>query len=280
MELNSVGVIGGGSMGSGIAQVAAQAGFRVVLVDLAPDLLERALGNIQKSLDRLEKKGGMDASKKQETLARLTTATDIKQLRDQPFIIEAVFENLDLKKRIFKELDGLCPPSTILATNTSSLPITEIASMTGRPEKVIGTHFMNPVPVLMGVEVIRGRLTSDETVETTRNFIQRLGKKPVLAVDYAGFINSRLLNLYLNEAAYTVMDGNNPKDVDDCMVYTANMPMGPCALMDLVGIDVIVHILGILREEYGEKFRVAPILRQMVRAGHLGKKTGRGFYQY
>ena len=280
MEVNSVGVIGGGAMGSGIAQVAAQAGLRVVLVDLAPDLLGRALGNIQKSLERLEKKGSIDASKKQEALARIATSTDIKQLRDQPFIIEAVFENLDLKKRIFKELDELCPPSTILATNTSSLPVTEIASMTRRPEKVIGTHFMNPVPVMMGVEVIRGRLTSDETVETTRNFIQRLGRRPVLAVDYPGFINSRLLNIYLNEAAYTVMDGNNPKDVDDCMVYTANMSMGPCALMDLVGIDVIVNILGILREEYGEKFKVAPILRQMVRAGHLGRKTGRGFYQY
>lgn len=280
MEVNSVGVIGGGTMGSGIAQVAAQAGLRVVLVDLAPDLLGRALGNIQKSLERLEKKGSIDASKKQEALARIATSTDIKQLRDQPFIIEAVFENLDLKKRIFKELDELCPPSTILATNTSSLPVTEIAAMTRRPEKVIGTHFMNPVPVMMGVEVIRGRLTSDETVETTRNFIQRLGRKPVLAVDYAGFINSRLLNIYLNEAAYTVMDGNNPKDVDDCMVYTANMSIGPCALMDLVGIDVIVNILGILREEYGEKFKVAPLLRQMVRAGHLGRKTGRGFYQY
>jgi 3-hydroxybutyryl-CoA dehydrogenase len=278
--VNSVGVIGGGTMGSGIAQVAAQAGLRVVLVDLDPDLLRRALGNIQKSLERLEKKGSIDASKKQEALSRIATSTDIKQLRDQPFIIEAVFENLDLKKGIFKELDELCPPSTILATNTSSLPITEIASMTRRPEKVIGTHFMNPVPVMMGVEVIRGRLTSDETVETTRNFIQKLGRKPVLAVDYAGFINSRLLNIYLNEAAYTVMDGNNPKDVDDCMVYTANMPIGPCALMDLVGIDVIVNILGILREEYGEKFKVAPILRQMVRAGQLGKKTGRGFYQY
>jgi len=280
MEVNSVGVIGGGTMGSGIAQVAAQAGLRVVLVDLAPDLLGRALGNIQKSLERLEKKGSIDASKKQEALARIATSTDIKQLRDQPFIIEAVFENLDLKKRIFKELDELCPPSTILATNTSSLPVTEIAAMTRRPEKVIGTHFMNPVPVMMGVEVIRGRLTSDETVETTRNFIQRLGRKPILAVDYAGFINSRLLNIYLNEAAYTVMDGNNPKDVDDCMVYTANMSIGPCALMDLVGIDVIVNILGILREEYGEKFKVAPLLRQMVRAGHLGRKTGRGFYQY
>lgn len=280
MEVNSIGVIGGGTMGSGIAQIAAQAGLQVDLVDLTSDVLERALGNIQRSLERLEKKGNIDASIKQKTLARINTSIDLKQLRDQAFIIEAVFENLGLKKQIFKELDELCPPSTILATNTSSLPITEIASMTRRPEKVIGTHFMNPVPVMMGVEVIRGRLTSDETVEITRNLIQRLGRKPVLAVDYAGFINSRLLNIYLNEAAYTVMDGNNPKDVDDCMVYTANMPIGPCALMDLVGIDVIVNILEILREEYGDKFKVAPILRQMVRAGHLGRKTGRGFYQY
>jgi 3-hydroxybutyryl-CoA dehydrogenase len=182
--------------------------------------------------------------------------------------------------KIFKDVDKLAPDYAILASNTSSLPITAIAAATKRPHQVVGMHFMNPVPIMKGVELIRGRVTSQETIDSAVDFTKSINKVPVVAQDYAGFITSRILNAYLNEAAYTVMDGNTPKDVDDAMVYCTNMPQGPCALMDLVGIDVIVFVLGILEDEFGPKFKSAPLLRQMVRAGHLGRKTGQGFYTY
>lgn len=181
---------------------------------------------------------------------------------------------------IGEELDKLAPAHAILGTNTSSLPITAIAAATGRPEKVAGIHFMNPVPIMKGVELIKGRVTSQETIKAAAEFTKSLNKVPTIAVDYAGFITSRVLQAYLNEAAYCVMDGNTPQDVDNAMIYCTNMPQGPCALMDLIGIDTMVFILGILEDEFGPKFKVAPLLKQMMRAGHLGRKTGQGFYKY
>jgi 3-hydroxybutyryl-CoA dehydrogenase len=279
MDIKNVVVLGGGTMGNGITQVIAQAGYQVAMRDVDNEILDRAMKTIGKSLEKLENKGSIKESK-DNIIKRINPTTDIEVVKDADYVIEAVPEKLDLKQDIFKKLDELCPPHTILGTNTSSLPITAIASVTRRPDKVIGTHFMNPVPVMKGVELVKGRMTSDETLDTTKKFMDSIGKKAIVAVDYAGFITSRLLNAYLNEAAYAVMDGNSPKDVDDAMVYCTNMPIGPCALLDLVGIDVVVYVLGILEEEFGERFKAAPLLKQMVRAGHLGRKARKGFYEY
>jgi 3-hydroxybutyryl-CoA dehydrogenase len=280
MGIKKVVVIGAGTMGNGIAQVVAQAGYQVGLVDVAQSALDRAIAGIGQSLDRMVKKGVFTSERKAEILQNIKTSTTYEPVSEADLVIEVVPEVLDLKVKIFKELDEKAPSHCILASNTSSLPITAIAAATKRPEKVIGMHFMNPVPVMKGVELIKARQTAQEIVDISVNFVKSIEKIPVVAVDYAGFITSRILNAYLNEAAYTVMDGNNPKDVDDAMVHCTNMPLGPCALIDLVGIDVIVYVLGILEDEFGPKFKPAPLLKQMVRAGHLGKKSGRGFYEY
>ena len=230
---------------------------------------------------RLEKKEVISPGEGANILARVTFGSSLEATSEADLVIEAVPERLDLKTKIFKDLDRLAPEHAILASNTSSLPITAIAAATKRPHNVVGMHFMNPVPVMKGVELIKGRLTSEETINTSVEFVKSLKDKvPVVALDYAGFITSRIFNAYLNEAACTVQDGNNPKDVDDGMVYCTNVPMGPCAMMDLVGVDVVVFVLGILEEEFGPKFKAAPLLKQMVNAGHLGRKTGQGFYKY
>ncbi|HBW37697.1 3-hydroxyacyl-CoA dehydrogenase family protein [Desulfosporosinus sp. BICA1-9] len=280
MTITRVAVVGAGTMGAGIAQVAAQTGHSVNLLDVNESVLARARQVIEQSLLRLEKKGSISAGEGKNVLARITLGSSLEVVSDSDLVIEAVPEQLDLKAKIFRDLDRLAPEQAILASNTSSLPITAIAAVTKRPRNVIGMHFMNPVPVMKGVELIKGRLTSEETISASIEFIKILGKVPFVALDYAGFISSRILNAYLNEAAYTVQDGNNCKDVDDGMVYSTNVPLGPCALMDLVGIDVVVFVLGILEEEFGPKFKAAPLLKQMVNAGQLGRKTGQGFYKY
>ncbi len=280
MKISKVVVLGTGTMGNGIIQVVAQSGYQVTMEDINDSLLSQARQKIEKSLSKLVEKNKISAEEKENTLSRISSSTSLDVVTDADLVIEAVPEKLDLKAGIFEQLDKLAPGHAILASNTSSLPITAIAAATKRPEQVVGMHFMNPVPVMKGVELIRGRVTSQETINSAIEFVKSINKFPVVAEDYAGFITSRILNAYLNEAAYTVMDGNTPKDVDDAMVYCTNMPQGPCALMDLVGIDTIVYILDILETEFGPKFRTAPLLRQMARAGHLGKKTGRGFYEY
>lgn len=280
MKIGKVVVLGTGTMGNGIIQVVAQSGYQVTMEDINDSLLSRAQQKIEKSLSKLVEKNKIRVEEKENILSRINSATSLDVVSDADLVIEAVPEKLDLKAEIFEQLDKLAPSHAILASNTSSLPITAIAAATKRPEQVVGMHFMNPVPVMKGVELIRGRVTSQETIDSAIEFVRSINKFPVVAEDYAGFITSRILNAYLNEAAYTVMDGNTPKDVDDAMVYCTNMPQGPCALMDLVGIDTIVYILDILETEFGPKFKPAPLLRQMARAGHLGKKTGRGFYEY
>jgi len=279
-KINKVVVLGSGTMGNGIVQVTAQAGYQVVMRDINDDVLAKGMQKIEKSLSRLTEKNKISAEDKTNILNRISTSTSMDVVSDADLIIEAVPEKLELKVKIFEELDKLAPAHAILGSNTSSLPITAIAAATKRPEQVVGTHFMNPVPIMKGVELIKGRVTSQETIDTAVEFTKSLGKVPTVAVDYAGFITSRILNIYLNEAAYCVMDGNTPKDVDDAMIYCTNMPQGPCALIDLVGVDIIVFVLGILEEEFGPKFKVAPLLKQMLRAGHLGRKTGQGFYKY
>lgn len=279
-KINKVVVLGAGTMGNGITQSVAQAGYQVVMRDINDEFLAKGMKTIEKSLSKLAEKGKISEEDKNNILGRISTSTSMDVVKDADMVIEAVPEKLELKVKIFEELDQLAPAHCILGTNTSSLPITAIAAATKRPENVVGTHFMNPVPIMKGVELIKGRVTSQETIDTAVEFTKSLNKVPTVAVDYAGFITSRLLNLYMNEAAYSVMDGNTPKDVDDAMIYCTNMPQGPCALADMVGIDIIVFVLGILEEEFGPKFKVAPLLKQMVRAGHLGRKTGQGFYKY
>lgn len=280
MTIKTVVVLGSGTMGNGITQVIAQAGYEVYMRDVSQEVLDRGMAVIKKSLSKFVEKGKITADAEKEILGRITPTTDFDVVKKADLIIEAVPENLELKTKIFAELEEKCPPETLFGSNTSSLPITALAAATKRPEKFLGTHFMSPVPLMAGVELVRGRVTSDETLEEIKQFIISLGKIPTIAVDYAGFVTSRLLDLYLNEAAYAVMDGNDPQEIDKGMVHCTNMPMGPCALTDMVGVDVLLFVLEILEKEFGEKFRPAPLLRQMVRAGHLGRKTGRGYYTY
>ncbi|TAK29632.1 MAG: 3-hydroxyacyl-CoA dehydrogenase family protein [Chloroflexota bacterium] len=280
MDIQRVAVIGAGTMGNGIAQVCAMAGYHVDLIDEVPAQLERARDSIHSSLARLEKSGKLTPDSAAAASSHITTSADLAPIAQVDLVIEAVFENLQVKQEIFKKLDQLCRPGCVLGSNTSSLPITALGAATGRPQSVAGIHFMNPVPVIKGVEIVQGLQTSDETVEIIRKFVTSIGKVPTVAKDYAGFITSRLLNVYLNEAAYAVMDGNKPEEVDSAMVHCTNMPIGPCKLLDMVGIDVVVRVLGILEQEFGPRFKCAPLLKQMERAGRLGMKTKRGFYDY
>ena len=280
MAIKKVFVIGAGTMGNGIAQVSAQAGYDVVMSDIKDEFVKKGMDAISKSLDRSVKKGTMQESEKAAIIARIKTTLDTKDAKDADMVIEAAPEILELKKNIFKQLDEVCKPDAILATNTSSLPIGAIAAVTKNPGRVIGIHFMNPVPVMKGVEVIPGRHTTAEVLEASKEYVKKIGKEPCEARDYAGFIVSRLVDALMNEAFYCVMDGNKPEEVDKAVKLCLNHPMGPLELCDLAGADVVMHGLETMYQEFGERLMPAPLLKNMVRSGDLGRKTGRGFYDY
>jgi 3-hydroxybutyryl-CoA dehydrogenase len=277
-----VGVVGAGTMGNGIAQVFAQAGFEVRLVDIAAPMLERARGTIEKSLAKFVDKGTLTAADRDGTLRRLAFSPSIDSLADADLIVEAIVEEQEAKRALFSRLDTLTPPDAILASNTSSISITVLGSATRRPERVLGMHFMNPVPLMKLVELIRGQETSDEVMQTAVDLCTRLGKTGVEAADYPGFIANRILLPMLNEAFFAVMEGvGTPEAIDAVMKGGLNHPMGPLTLADFIGLDICLAILNVLHEGLGDpKYRPCPLLRRMVAAGHLGRKTGRGFYVY
>jgi 3-hydroxybutyryl-CoA dehydrogenase len=280
LEIKTVAVIGAGTMGNGIAQVTAAAGYNVIMTDIKQEFLDKAMNTIAGSCDRLIKKGTIQEADKQAILARIKPTVDMKEARNAQLVIESAPEDLNLKMNIFKELDEMCPPETILASNTSALPISAIATSVKRKDKVIGIHFMNPVPVIKGVEVIVSTYTSPETVELSKNFVKSLGKEPCEAKDYAGFIVSRLVDVLMNEAIQCVMDGNKPEEIDKAMKLCCNFPMGPLELCDLAGADIVLHGLETMEKEFGERLRPVPLLKSQVRSGALGRKTGKGFYDY
>ena len=281
MDIHSIGIIGAGIMGSGIAQVSAVAGYEVVLQDITEAALDRSKTTVQKSLDKLTAKGKIQESDRDAALDRIRYTTDLEAAcKDADLIIEAVFENLKIKHTLFKEIDRIAGPDTILASNTSAIPITEIASVTGRGAKFIGLHFMNPVPLMKGLEIIRAQLTSDETFETCWKFAKSIGKEPIEAVDFAGFIVSRLLDVLMNEAVKMVQEGNRPEDIDKAMELCAGHPMGPCKLLDLVGAEIAMHGMETMARDFGDRYMPHPLLKKHVLAGLLGRKTGRGWYDY
>lgn len=280
--MERIGVIGGGTMGNGITHVFAQFGYAVTLVDIKPEFLDRALATIKTNLERQVKKGIIAVNEVATILSRIATTTELKAVVNSEIVVEAATEDPALKKKIFAELDVLCPAETILASNTSSISITEIAAVTKRPEKVIGMHFFNPVPLMALVEVIRGLATDDETFNTVMKLSKALGKKPVAVNDYPGFVSNRVLMPMINEAIYCVMEGVAEKEaIDNVMKLGMNHPMGPLALADFIGLDVCLHIMEVLHQQLGDdKYRPCPLLRKMVAASHLGKKSGQGFYSY
>ncbi|MFA1822432.1 3-hydroxybutyryl-CoA dehydrogenase [Virgibacillus oceani] len=282
MEINKVMVIGAGQMGAGIAQVCAQSGYDVMLHDMNEDALEKGMKNIEKLLSRNVDKERMTESEKTDSLNRLTVSADIKDVNECDIVIEAIVENMDVKTKVFSKLDAHAPEHAILATNTSSLSITEIAAATNRPEQVIGMHFMNPVPVMKLVEIIRGLQSSDETYKAIEGMAKSLNKTPVEVNDFPGFVSNRVLMPMINEAIYTVYEGvASPEDIDTVMKLGTNHPMGPLTLADFIGLDTCLYIMEVLHEGFGDsKYRPCPLLRQYVKAGWLGKKSGRGFYQY
>ncbi|MER1957536.1 MAG: 3-hydroxybutyryl-CoA dehydrogenase [Solibacillus sp.] len=282
MNIEKVMVIGAGQMGSGIAQVCAQAGFTVILNDMKDEFFERGLATITKNLTRDVEKGRKTEEEKAQVLARITKSTSIDDAKHVDIVIEAAVENMEIKQSIFKQLDAIAPAHTILATNTSSLPITEIAAVTNRPEQVIGMHFMNPVPVMQLVEIIRGLATADEVYEAVAAMTKQIGKTGVEVNDFPGFISNRILLPMINEAIYALYEGVATKEaIDDVMKMGMNHPMGPLTLADFIGLDTCLSIMEILHEGLGDsKYRPCPLLRKYVAAGWLGKKSGRGFYVY
>jgi len=282
MDINTLGVIGSGQMGNGIAQVAAMSGMNVIMNDISDAFAQKGLDNITMLLNRSVSKGKLDEDKKQVILNRIRLSTDLKDMRWVDFVVEAATENEALKFKIFKDLDTICGPEAILATNTSSIPIGRIASQTQRPEKIIGMHFMNPVPVMKLVEVIRGLATSDETFKATWDLALSFGKTPAEANDFPGFIANRILLPMINEAVYCLYHGvGKREDIDTVMKLGMNHPMGPLALADLIGLDTCLAIMETLYQGFNDsKYRPCPLLRKYVEAGWLGRKSGRGFYDY
>jgi 3-hydroxybutyryl-CoA dehydrogenase len=282
VEIKKIMVIGAGQMGSGIAQVIAQAGIEVILQDLKDDFVNRGITAISKNLARQVEKGRLSEEEKDDILLRIQTSTDVADAKDVDMVIEAAVENMEIKKNIFARLDGLAPDHAILATNTSSLPITEIGAATKRADKVIGMHFMNPVPVMKLVEIIRGLATTDEVYNLVHDLAKKLNKIPVEVNDFPGFVSNRVLMPMINEAIYTVYEGvATPEAVDQVMKLGMNHPMGPLTLADFIGLDTCLYIMETLHEGFGDdKYRPCPLLRKYVKAGWLGKKAGRGFYEY
>ncbi len=282
MSISKIGVVGAGTMGNGIAQVAAQSGLKVILADIDQAFIDKGLINMVKNWDKDLKKGKISEEQKAGFIGNIATSTDKSALQDCDLVVEVIIENIDIKKQLFKELNEICAAQTIIATNTSGFSITEIAAASGRPDRVVGTHFFNPVPVMRLVEVIPGSETSRETVETAMEFCKIIGKTAIEAKEAPGFIVNRLLVPYLNDACYAYQEGvASAKDIDEAMKLGANMPIGPLALCDLVGIDVLLMVTEYFFKEFGDpKFRPSLAMKQKVRAGHLGVKSGKGFYDY
>lgn len=281
-KIRKVGIAGSGTMGSGIAQLVAASGYRVVLIDLNDELLKKAVSRIEKNLLRLVEKDKITKKIKQQIVSRIITSTNLEELGDCDLVIEAVSENINIKKQLFEKLDTILKKGCIIASNTSTLPIIQLAMITNRPENVVGIHFFNPAPVMKLVEIIKSLTTSDQTVQKAKEFTLSLGKDPVITKDRPGFIVNRILLPMLNEAVFALEEGmGTAQDIDKAMKLGTNHPMGPLELIDLIGLDVILDILDVLFEEFKDpKYRACPLLRQMVRAGYLGRKSGRGFHDY
>lgn len=282
MDIRRIGVVGAGTMGNGIAQVFAQSGFDVRLCDAAPAALDRARATIEKSLSRFVEKGKLSAADRDATLGRLSTGASLDAFGDVDYVVEAIAEHVDAKTEVFRRLDGITRNDVILSSNTSSISITLLGAATRRPDNVLGMHFMNPVPLMTLVELIRGQATSAESMATATALCGRLGKTGVEAADFPGFISNRILMPMINEAIYAVMEGvGTPEAIDTVMKLGMNHPMGPLTLADFIGLDVCLAILNVLHDGLGDpKYRPCPLLRRMVAAGYLGRKSGRGFYQY